>query len=641
MKKRIEFQNPRSKTKFCFKPIPILIVFFALISLKMLQAITDSQWEIIDFIHHGTRRLVVVDDNRWFFYRPAVNDELTLQIPEGKIKIKVVVRQDVEDLSFQIRVGNTFRNFTASKVKSVDEFRVMENIYLNLGPGIHDVKISTSNRLAYFKVFREQEVWTVPTERKAITPDRFAREYNLVSDTSESPYFLATNIVPIEFTCIGPNEVLGFGRYFINDVEHIGEFDILKNNRIIDTITIPPRKTGSYQLEEDPEQELSIGRRIEFAVPAGEHRIRIVPRTDDKFIFRFIMDVPIIEVETEATVYSLNAFDELSLITTALTGLQLTFGTTLRYADNIFSLSDHDSNRFDRGDDRFHFIETADDVIANPSFRARYPFDLGDLTVEPYVNINYYHYLNNTEKSNFSILSALFNSYKQFNLNLYYGYYADTYVRDYFIRDEGDYIIDDQSFEYDRNLYRIYSYINLTDLDTPLFYYQIEEYYHNRYFTDYDGVATTFGIGWRRSFPTFYLRGFYYYRDFKGDNISDNNDPSYESNIYDFQFRNKRVELFNNYQFRPYIGFRFENRFFSREYTTAEAIGRFDYQSSRNDRRYRMNIGGEFYVTKNLDLFIEYEYFIRDSTSENPNVAKDKDYSQQSIYLGFEYTLNF
>lgn len=625
------------------KGMKLLMLVTAIIMLTISGNLTASmiaaQWQIIDFVDHGTRRIVEIDDNRWFFYRSEPNAELTLDVPEGKMMIKTAVRQDIDEITYQVRIGNAFRNFTTSGVKTSGEFTVMDDVYLNLGPGVHRVSISTPNRLAYFKVFLEEEVWAVPTVREAFVPDSYEKAYSLKSDDTESPYFSASNTAPLEFMSIGPNEVTGFARFLINNDRDEGIFDIVVNNRTIDTVTIPPRKTGSFWLVEKPEQDLSIGRRIEFELPAGEHRVQIIPRSDYTFIFRFIMDIPEEIPLIEDPVYELNAFEEITFTQKALTGLQITLGTSLRFSNNVFSLSEHDLQRFDEGDDRFDFIKTTDDLIINPSLRIRYPIGSGNFTVEPYLNANYYQYVSNTDKTNYGVLTGLFNSYKNFNLNLYYGYYADIYVRNYFTETANP--ATDQKFEYDRNLYRLYSYFRLGRYETPQLYFQIEDYYHNEHFTSYDGRATTYGVGWRRSFPTFFLRAFFYYRLFEGSNITATDDPSYESNIYEIQFRNKRIELSGDYDFRPYFGFRYENRFFTREYNV-DLTDLTDYQSSRNDRRYRFNFGSEFYLSENLDLILEYVYFLRDSTSEvNRNVARDKDYTEQSISIGFEYTFNF
>jgi hypothetical protein len=609
-----------------------------------LTAFIEAQWKIVDFSEHGTRRIVEIDDNRWFFYRPEPSSELLLETGEGKLLIKAAVREDIDDLTFQIKINNVFRNFTVSAKEETGDFVVMEDIYLNLGPGKHQVRISTASRLAYFKVFREEDVWTVPTVRTSFTPENYDRRLTLESEDSSSSYFSAGFDTPLQFSVTGPNTVAGYVRYFMNEADQEAVFDIYIGNQVVETVSIPSRRTGSYWLAENPEQSLSIGRRIEFSIPTGDHVVRFVPRTDDIFISRLFMNIPEELPESEEDIYDLGRFREPAFFQKALSGMQLTVGTSIRYNDNVFSLSDYDMDRFDSGHENFSFIKTADDLIVNPYLQIRYPFSLGELTLTPYLNANHYQYISNPDKTNYSILSALFSQYKNFNLNLYYGYYGDLYARDYLDRNGSDVY---EKFEYEKNLYRLYSFFSLGRYDTPLLYFQIEEYFYNEFFTEYDGIATTYGLGWRRSFPTFYLRLFYYYRDFEASNVSyDLNevvisdritDTSYESNIYDLQFRNKRINLFADYDFRPYFGFRLENRYYSTKLPVEVA----PFQSGREENRYRINFGLEFYLVRNLNIILDYKHYLRDTYSENDSLPKYKDYRQNLISLDLGYTINF
>ena len=622
----------------------LCLSLFLIIMTASVSGFFQAQWQIIDFTEHGTRRIVEIDDNRWYFYRSEPNRELTLDITGGRIMIKSAVREDIDNLAYQVRINNAFRNFSVDPVEESGDFLIMEDIFLNLSPGIHELRISTSNRLAYFKVFRDEDVWTVPTERGTFEPDQYIAEQTLVSEDTESPYYLASSDHPLEFRTTGPNKVDGFSRFLINETELEGEFDIEVNGKIVERVTIPLRQTGSYWLMENEELPLSIGRRLEFTLPSGEHLVRIIPRSGHNFIFRLFMEIPVEIPESDEPVYDETSFREESMIERALTGLELTIGASFGYNDNIFSLSDYDMDRFEAGNPIFDFVETADDLIINPSMRARYPIFSGDFTFTPYINANYYQYLNNTDKSNYSILSGLFNRYKDFNLNLYYGYYGDLYARDYIDREGTD---EYEKFEYEKNLYRIYSYFSLTRYDTPLLYFQIEDYFYNQFFTEYDGRATTYGIGWRRSFPSFYLRLFYYYREFLPENvhyvldevaIDDRiTDPEYESNIYDIQFRNKRSNLFGDYDFRPYFGLRIENRY----YKTMLPVQVAPFQSSREENRYRITLGCEFYLVKNLNIILDFKHYIRNTSSEYENLPRYKDYRQNVFSLDFEYTFNF
>ena len=630
-----------------------LLVFMAtlftsltFLTVSDLSALTAKQWQIIDFDEHGTRRVVDVDQNRWFFYRSEPNRELIANVEGGKIKIMAAVRDNSEELVYQIRINNAFRSFRVTEKDSNDPFNIMENVYLNLEKGIHQLRISTSNRLAYFKLFREDEIWTVPTTRQPFIPDNFHDRYHLISADSESVYYATSATKPIEFRVNGPNNIAGFTRFIADDMRREGFIDVFINSQKVETIEIPSRLTGSYQLKELPGAELSIGRRFDFNTPAGENTVRLVPRDDRVVVFRLIKDVPdasLFEPDPD-NVYEVSLFNKPSVVANLMSKLDLTTGLAIRYSDNVFSLSESDRERFDQGSSALSFIDSADDLVFNPYLRGRYTMNFGNYTLTPYFNFNYYHYTQNNDKSNYSILTGLFNSFGIFNVNLYYGYYADLYVRDYVDLDgTGEY----ENFTYEKNLYRLYSFFRLGRFDTPLLYFQVEDYFHGEHFTEYDGTATTYGLGWRRSFPTFYLRFFYYYREFVAANtdydidsfsLSDRiTDPQYESNIYDLQIRNKLIPLSDKIQMRPFIGFRFEDRF----YTTKLPVQVSPFQSTRNDRRYRLNIGSEFVLTPTLTATAEYSFFLRDSHSDNDTVIRLKDYNQQSVSLDFAYRLSF
>ena len=622
----------------------LLLSLFLVFSATGAYSFMEEQWNIIDFQEHGTRRIVEIDENRWFFYRSEPSQELVFEATGGRIMIKSAVRRDIQNLTYQVKINNAFRSFYVNPRSESGDFLVMDDILLNLAPGTHRIGISTLNRLAYFKVFREKEVWTVPTNREAFIPRLHIREFTLKSDESENSYYSANSHQPLEFSVIGPNTISGFSRYLPDDTPTEGRFNIEINGEIIETETITHRRTGAYWLAEEPDQVLSIGRRIEFTVPAGDHRVRLIPLTGHSYIFRLFKNIPQEIPEPTDPTYDLGSFKTPSVLERALTGLQTTVGLSFGYNDNVFALSDYDLDRFEEGNEIFSFMDTSDDLIINPSLQMRYPFFFGDLRMEPYLNANYYQYLNNTDKANYSILSGLFNSYKQFNLNLYYGYYGDLYVRDY--RDN-DGTTEYEKYEYEKNLYRIYSYFSLTRNDTPLLYLQIEDYFYNQYFTEYDGTAITYGLGWRRTFPTFSLRFFYYYRDFEPSNVSYDlddvaisdriTDPAYQSNIFDLQFRNLRINLFAINDFRPYFGFRLENRY----YQTKLPVEVAPFQSTREENRYRFTLGCELYLVKNLNIILDYKHYLRDVQSEYENLSRYKNYRQNVFSIDFSYTINF
>lgn len=347
------------------------------------------------------------------------------------------------------------------------------------------------------------------------------------------------------------------------------------------------------------------------------------------------------------------------ILVISLGGVEITYSQTFKYSDNVFNLSEYDLERFETGEPIFSFIETSDDLILTSRLRTRYSFlelenkskNINRIRFTGYFSPALNTYLSNSGKSSYSFLTGLFTMYqpssnrnRRYNLNLYYGFYAGNYTRDYRdIDGTGDY----ESFEYDKNLYRIYSFFNLTDKDLPLLYFQIEDFYHNQYFTEYDGRAVTYGLGWRRNFNDFYMRAFYYYREFDPFNISyklDNldlteriSDSAYESDIFYIEMKANRVGVGYTSDIRPFFSYRYEKR----HYITDLPLTVAPFHSTREEERHSLNIGCDFLFYRNLDIIFEYDLRMRKTKSDNKDVPKYKDYTKHEFSLTFEYNLRF
>ncbi|MFA7598480.1 MAG: hypothetical protein WCX83_03760, partial [Candidatus Cloacimonas sp.] len=258
------------------KLLSLITLSIFMLSIQILFAKTQDHWQIIDFSKHGTKRLVSVDDNRWYFYRSESKQELEMEVEGGVVLIKAVVREEVSKLNYTVKIGNAYKTFTVENKGQSGDFTLMDDVYLNLSPGIHKLSITSDNRLAYFKAFREKEDWERPVENKEITPEKYSQIYTLESENTQSRYYAATMDQPLEFKAIGPNEVTGFYRGIISGKS--ASFEIFVNDRKVETKTAPNRKTGSYYLLENPEENISIGRKIDLQIPQGEHQIKLVPK---------------------------------------------------------------------------------------------------------------------------------------------------------------------------------------------------------------------------------------------------------------------------------------------------------------------------------------------------------------------------
>ncbi|MCD4828709.1 MAG: hypothetical protein K8R90_04665 [Candidatus Cloacimonetes bacterium] len=316
-------------------------------------------------------------------------------------------------------------------------------------------------------------------------------------------------------------------------------------------------------------------------------------------------------------------------------------GAGFAYTDNVFNLSDKDINRFDAGEDYFDWAETTDDFLVNAWLRGRMRAQVGDWRISPMVKGGYDYYASNTDKSTTSLLTGLELDWRKLAVNVYYGYYPDTWLRNYIdVCSATDAIV---KFSYDKNMFKLDANYRIFRRDWVYLYGKFEQYYHNEHFTEYDADAVTLGIGWRHSFQTFYFKMFYYFRNYEcGDppptgaiDADEFSVAGYEADIIEMSFRNKKVEIARNRYIRPFIDFKYEKR----GYQTVNAEDK--YHAGREDSKYNVTFGTAFYLWPDIELTAEYDHVYRKvSSSVKPDIGTYKDYITNQFSLGISYTFS-
>ncbi len=312
------------------------------------------------------------------------------------------------------------------------------------------------------------------------------------------------------------------------------------------------------------------------------------------------------------------------------------------YTDNVFQLSSKDKGRFDRGESAFDFIETRDDFIMRPSVSFGYNYQGKGFTLEPSISGTYEHYYNNTDKSTYNMLvkmSSEIRLSKDYRLTLAgsYGYYPENWLRDY-LDDETDAY---QKFEYDKNMYKFEPYLKMWRKFFIMPYFKYEQYYYNEYFTEYDGDAMTTGLGLKYAFNTFYMKVYYHFRDYECDSnpegavdSDDAGDASYESNIYFVEFENKRVAISRHRYIRPFFSFRYEQRYYQTEVYDK-------FHSGREDSKYTVKFGSDFYLFDNWEFKLSYTHIYRKAESDvYENLNDYKEYQEDRFTLGVKYNFD-
>lgn len=311
--------------------------------------------------------------------------------------------------------------------------------------------------------------------------------------------------------------------------------------------------------------------------------------------------------------------------------ISLTFTNKSTYSDNVFQLSDEDLDSHDAGTE-FTYIETSDDLINSSRLSIYSRNQVGNTRYDFYVRGTYDAYLKNTDKSKASISTGLGINTRTLDASIMYGFYPGSYVRKYRDKDGTE---NYEKFEYDKNLYKINAEYRFTRKAYLLGYLKFEQYYHNEYFTEYDGDAITPGIGLKYSFSELYLEGWYYYRSYEthdeiipDDEISD---QSYESNIYSAQIKMKKIRT-SKFEYRPVFDFRYEKRYYD---------GWDKYHNGREDDTITINPWVKFYLTDYLNITLDYTSKIRNVSSESQSVVDSKSYQENQMSISFEVPIKF
>ncbi len=315
----------------------------------------------------------------------------------------------------------------------------------------------------------------------------------------------------------------------------------------------------------------------------------------------------------------------------ALAEISMTFSNQVSYSDNVFQLSEDDLDEHDAASD-FNYIETSDDLINSAKLSIYSRTQIGKARYDFYVRGSYDYYLKNNDKSKASVSTGFGLNTRNFDSSIMYGYYPGNYVRKYRDKDGSQ---EYEKFEYDKNLYKLDAEYRFTRKAYLLGYLKYEQYYHNEYFTEYDGDAITPGLGLKYSFAELYLEGWYYYRVYEthDDILPDDeiSDQSYESNIYNARIRMKKIKT-KRFDYRPVFDFEYEKRYYD---------GWDKYHNGREDDTITINPWVKFYLADYLNITLDYTSKIRNVSSESQSVEDSKTYQENEMSVTFEVPLKF
>ncbi len=302
-----------------------------------------------------------------------------------------------------------------------------------------------------------------------------------------------------------------------------------------------------------------------------------------------------------------------------------------QYTDNVFSLSDYDFDRYNQNNDLLDFVETTDDLNLHGRIDLRYPVRYRWWRFVPSVTTSLARNLSNTEKYRNDVLTRLQVERYHWNATVLYGYYPHIYVRDYVDSDGTGEL---EKYSYERNLYRADANFRVTRSSTLRLHGRYENYYYNEYWTQFDGDAYTYGIGFRHSFPVFIINGMYYYRIFENDFTAGSgfNDSSYESDRYDVGIMLKQMPLNESKKdgvtWRPALNISYEERFYQ---------GLDSWYGGRIDKVYNTKGSLDFFFSSDWNLSLDYSHIFRNVDSPNASVLRLKEYTDNRLGASVRY----
>ncbi len=319
----------------------------------------------------------------------------------------------------------------------------------------------------------------------------------------------------------------------------------------------------------------------------------------------------------------------LAIPLTAQMSTSVELGST--YTDNAFQLSEYDINRFETDNPELKFIKASDDVIINAKIFGAYDMQWHWWQIQPSLQVNGARNILNPDKQKIDVTTGLKISRKLGEFGIFYGYYPNVYLRDYIDTGGTNQL---QAFEYAKNQYKANLKLKPFKKSTASLEFKREDYFYNKYFTEFDGAVDTWSLGWQQSLPTFYLDAEYAYRVYETDSgsiINNSEDASYESNVYSFGLLMKKMPVDSQYPellWRPELKLGYEQRYFQ---------GSDSWHAGRTDIINNTDASLQFYFGENWNFNLDYSHIFRNVDAVSSSVRKYKEYSENRYGISARY----
>jgi hypothetical protein len=310
---------------------------------------------------------------------------------------------------------------------------------------------------------------------------------------------------------------------------------------------------------------------------------------------------------------------------------------TFMYDSNVFLLSERDLDRFTQGDHRYDFINTSDDFIHRVRFRFSDTFRSNSITFTPWFQMQGSFNASNYTRNHLNIFLGFNTRLNRFTANNSFSWSPDSYTRDWYST-----IFDEHSFTFNRLTWNLNTSYRFHNLAIPLFMYRMDFHYKHpeERWDNQDGMAQTFGAGWRFIAGIATIELMYQHRDFRPNFTDDRRNPGNSSHIYEVSIQSRR--FFSTLaDFRINASYRFEERVFHEDRYRPEASDPYSFfQTNRRDYVTTVNAGIEVWLSRTLSAHINYMYRFRDTRANSQSVIDERTYNKFQISTSLEWRIN-
>ena len=297
------------------------------------------------------------------------------------------------------------------------------------------------------------------------------------------------------------------------------------------------------------------------------------------------------------------------------------------YSDNAFQLSEYDLSRYQDNNNLLSFVKTTDDLTIGTKVELAYPLHYRWWKITPSVIGNISQNVSNTEKYRRDAAFKVRVDRYYWNASLQYAHHPHIYFRDFNDNDGSDKL---ENYSYSRDLYR--ADLTLEPLKNTSFKtnYRLENFRYNEFFAEADGKATQGGLSVVYRFPVFTMDAGYDYRTFDNENLVDNDDASYNANIYHGKLTIPKMPVSQEGKilWQPSLALNYQQRYYQ---------GDGSWYGGRADYTYTMNAAFQWFFAANLNLSLDYSHIFRNVESDSESVLRLKEYGENRFGAVIKY----